>query len=114
MKYLISTILLLISLPALAQGGGIMFSQILLSIAILLGLSAGSYVFYLGRRMAGSNLATALNMYGLGMLSIVISLLSVTWAKDIMGGYAGWFHDGFFILGFIVMVVGSRKVAGIL
>ncbi len=102
------------STPAMAQQGAIEFSQILLSIAILLGLLASIYVFSLSSRMSGSIISTTLVLYGSGMLAVVISLLSVTWLKPIMGLAAGTAHDGFFIIGFILMVLGSRKLAGIL
>ncbi len=113
-KTLAYLFLLTVSAPVLAQAGGIEFSEILLTIAILLGLGAGIYVFFLGSQMSGSTLSSALIYYGLGMLSVVISLLSVTWAKPLMAGSAGTLHDLFFIIGFILMVLGSRKVAGIL
>ena len=100
--------------PAHAQEGGVEFSQILLTIAIVLGLASSVYVFSLSSRMAGSAIATTLVLYGVGMLGVVISLLSVTWLKPFMGEFAGFAHDGFFIVGFILMVLGSRKVAGIL
>ena len=106
--------LLILPLPVLAQDGGIEFSQVLLTIAILLGLAASVYVFSLSSRMSGSAIGTALVLYGIGMLGVVVSLLSVTWLKGSMGDLAGMAHDGFFIVGFVLMVLGSRKVAGIL
>ena len=45
------------------------------------------------------------------MLSVVISLLSVTWLKETISIFAGAAHDLFFIIGFILMVVGSRKIS---
>lgn len=113
-KILAYSLLLIVSTPVFAQAGGIEFSQILLSIAIILGLGAGIYVFFLGSQMSGSSISSALIHYGLGMLSVVVSLLSVTWAKPLLADVAGIAHDLFFIIGFILMVLGSRKVAGIL
>lgn len=106
--------LLAFSPVATAQDGGIQFSNLLLTIAISLGLIASAYVFSLSQRMAGSALSKALLLYGAGMLSVVISLLSVTWLKAFIGSNAGFAHDGFFIIGFVLMVFGCRKVAGIL
>ena len=98
--------------PAWAQAdGGLKFSAILLTIAILLGLIASLYVFTLSMRLAGGQIAGTLALYGLGMLGVVISLLSVTWMKPYLGPYAGTAHDLFFIVGFLVMVIGSSKLA---
>ena len=52
-------------------------------------------------------------LYGAGMLSVVTSLMSVTWLKSGLGSFAGLSHDLFFIIGFILMVFGSIRVAGI-
>lgn len=99
--------------PAFAQENVVskQFSQTLLTIAIVLGILASIYVFILAMRMGGGGIAATLLLYGAGMLSVVISLLSVTWLKEFMGGYAGIAHDTFFIVGFILMVFGSRKVS---
>ena len=100
------------SSAAFAQDtGGVEFSAILLTIAILLGLCSCIYVFILSKRMKGSGIGSALTLYGFGMFAVVISLLSVTWLKAFLGAAAGWSHDGFFILGFLIMVFGSKKVA---
>ena len=99
------------STSALAQDtGGVKFSAVLLTIAIVLGLCSCIYVFVLSRRMQGSGIGAALTLYGFGMLWVVISLLSVTWLKANLGSVSGWSHDGFFILGFLIMVFGSKKV----
>lgn len=74
-------------------------------------LEASGYVFMLSHRMGGGGIATALFLYGLRMLSVVTSLLSVIWLKDTLEGLAGSAHDLFFIIGFILMVPGSRKVS---
>ena len=98
--------------PALAQSqSGNEFSQILLSIAIVLGVLSSLYVFVLSAKMGGGGIGSALLLYGLGMLSVVVSLLSVTWLKGTFGGAAGIMHDAFFILGFVLMVFGSQRVA---
>ena len=99
------------SLALAQETGGVKFSAVLLTIAILLGLCSCIYVFILSKRMKGSGIGSALSFYGFGMLSVVISLLSVTWLKAFLGAVAGWSHDGFFILGFLIMVFGSKKVA---
>ena len=112
--FLVTASLLLIPSIARAQDGGIQFSQLLLTIAILLGIAASVYVFTLSNRMSGSAIGTALILFGAGMLGVVVSLLSVTWLKPVMSGYAGAAHDLFFIIGFVLMVLGSRKVAGLL
>ena len=103
-------------LPALAQQAAVseQFSQTLLTIAILLGLGASVYVFVLSFRLGGGAIAASLALYGAGMISVVVSLLSVTWWKPLIGAYAGLLHDGFFIIGFILMMVGSHKVARVL
>jgi len=95
------------------QAGGVQFSAILLTVAILLGLGSSIYVFLLSKRLKGSDIGAALTLYGIGMLSVVVSLLSVTWLKAYVGGAAGWMHDGFFILGFLIMVFGSKKAAAL-
>jgi hypothetical protein len=102
-----------IAFPVFAQENVVskQFSQTLLSIAIVLGILASIYVFVLAMRMGGGGIAKTLLLYGAGMLSVVVSLLSVTWLKEFMGGYAGVAHDTFFIIGFILMVFGSRKVS---
>lgn len=98
--------------PVWAQDdGGIKFSAILLTIAISLGIIASVYVFILSLRLAGGQIAGTLALYGLGMLSVVVSLLSVTWLKPYLGPYAGTAHDLFFIIGFLIMVIGSSKLA---
>jgi len=101
------------TVPVFAQEAAVskQFSQTLLTIAIALGILASIYVFILSLRMGGGGIAGTLLLYGAGMLSVVVSLLSVTWLKDFMGGYAGIAHDMFFIIGFILMVFGSRKVS---
>ena len=106
----------LASFPAFAQGAAVSkeFSQTLLTIAIILGVLASLYVFVLSLKLGGGVIASALLLYGAGMLAVVISLLSVTWLKEVMGSYAGVSHDSFFIIGFILMVIGSRKVAKII
>lgn len=103
----------LMPFPALAQEAAVskQFSQTLLTIAIILGILASLYVFILAMRMGGGAIAGTLLLYGVGMLSVVVSLLSVTWLKETMGGFAGISHDSFFIIGFILMVIGSRKVS---
>ena len=102
--------------PALAQENVVsrQFSQTLLTIAIILGVLSSLYVIALSLRMGGGGIAGTLLRYGAGMASVVISLLSVTWLKDLMGGYAGITHDMFFIIGFVLMVSGSRKVSKLL
>lgn len=107
---------LLLPLPALAQQTVVseQFSQTLLTVAIFLGLGASIYVFVLSFRMGGGAIAGALLLYGAGMISVVVSLLSVTWWQHLMGGYAGLLHDGFFIIGFILMMIGSTRVARVL
>ena len=104
---------LLTAFPAFAQEAAVskQFSQTLLTIAIVLGILASLYVFVLSMRMGGGGIASTLVLYGAGMLSVVISLLSVTWLKEYLGGIAGICHDSFFIIGFILMVFGSRKVS---
>lgn len=104
---------LMTAMPAFAQENAVseQFSQTLLTIAIVLGILASLYVFVLSLRMGGGAVAGTLLLYGFGMLSVVVSLLSVTWLKTTMGGYAGIAHDMFFIIGFILMVQGSRKVS---
>lgn len=104
---------LLAPLPALAQQAVVsqQFSQTLLTIAIVLGLGASVYVFVLSMKMGGGAIAGALLLYGAGMISVVVSLLSVTWWKPLADSYAGLLHDGFFIIGFILMMIGSNKVA---
>jgi hypothetical protein len=99
--------------PVFAQEEAVskQFSQTLLTIAIVLGILASIYVFVLSLRMGGGGIAGTLLLYGAGMLSVVVSLLSVTWLKAFMGAYAGIAHDMFFIIGFILMVFGSRKVS---
>jgi hypothetical protein len=116
MKKLEKVMLLAVSLipyPAFAQDAAVskQFSQTLLTIAIILGILASLYVFVLSIRMGGGAIAGTLLLYGIGMLSVVVSLLSVTWLKEVMGAYAGVSHDMFFIVGFILMVSGSRKVS---
>lgn len=105
----------LASMPAYAQeiAGGIEFSKVLLGIAIILGLTSSLYVFVIRYRLQGSNIGSAVMLYGMGMLSIVISLVSVAvpQVKALIGDYAGTAHDLFFIVGFILMVLGSRKLA---
>lgn len=104
---------LMAAFPVFAQEEAVskQFSQTLLTIAIVLGILASLYVFVLSSRMGGGAIAGTLLLYGAGMLSVVVSLLSVTWLKDFMAGYAGIAHDMFFIIGFILMVLGSRKVS---
>lgn len=99
------------SLPVHADNGGTQFSQVLLTIAIVLGVVASVYVFLLSTRMGGGAISTALFLYGLGMLSVVVSLLSVTWLKTVLASYASVAHDSFFIIGFVLMVLGSQKVS---
>ena len=109
-------LLLAVSFPALAQQAAVseQFSKTLLTIAIVLGILASLYVFTLSFRMGGGAYAGTLLLYGIGMISVVISLLSVTWLKSVMGGFAGVSHDSFFIVGFILMVIGSRKVSSVI
>ena len=109
----IISLALFIPFPVLAQEAGISkeFSQTLLTIAIVLGLLASVYVFVLSLRLGGGAIAGALLSYGAGMISVCISLLSVTWFKPYAGAYAGVSHDMFFIIGFILMVIGSHRVA---
>ena len=119
MKYLqkiaIASLLLPISIPAFAQSAvSEQFSQTLLTIAIVLGILASLYVFALTLKMGGGAYAGALLLYGIGMISVVVSLLSVTWLKSTMGGFAGVSHDSFFIIGFILMVIGSRRVSTVI
>jgi len=104
---------LFFAFPVFAQENVVskQFSQTLLSIAIVLGVLASIYVFILAIRMGGGGIANTLLLYGAGMLSVVTSLLSVTWLKEFMAAYAGIAHDMFFIIGFILMVLGSRKVS---
>lgn len=45
------------------------------------------------------------------MLSVVVSLLSVTWLKLFMGSFAPTAHDVFFIIGFILMLLGSERIS---
>lgn len=112
MKTGITLALALCPLPVLAQqAGGIAFSAILLTIAIVLGLASCLYVFVLSSRFQGGGIGRALRLYGIGMLAVVISLLTVTWLKTFAGQVAGTLHDVFFIVGFIVMVMGSASVA---
>jgi len=113
---LIPALLLPASMPAFAQEAAVseQFSQTLLTIAIVLGILASLYVFVLSLKMGGGAYAGSLLLYGIGMLSVVISLLSVTWLKSVMGGFAGVSHDSFFIIGFILMVIGSRKVSTVI
>ncbi|MCP4432249.1 MAG: hypothetical protein GY806_14835 [Gammaproteobacteria bacterium] len=87
------------------------FSQTLLTIAIVLGILASCYVFVLSIKLDGGVIASTLLLYGAGMLSVVTSLLSVTWLKSSLGSYAGVSHDAFFIIGFFLMVVGSIRIA---
>ncbi len=103
----------LVTAPVLAQDAAVskQFSQTLLTIAIVLGIIASLYVFILSIRMSGGAIAGTLLLYGGGMLSVVVSLLSVTWLKSFMADYAGVAHDMFFIIGFVLMVLGSRKVS---
>jgi hypothetical protein len=101
----------IVSTPLIADEGTTEFSQLLLTIAIVLGIVASGYVFVLSNRMGGGGIATALFLYGLGMLSVVTSLLSVTWLKDTLAVLAGTAHDVFFIIGFVLMVFGSHKVS---
>lgn len=110
--YRISALIGLFSGSAQAQqAGGVEFSALLLTVAIVLGIASCLYVILLSHRMKGSDVGAALLFYGMGMLSVVVSLLSVTWLKSVMGDAAGPIHDAFFILGFLVMVAGSRRVA---
>ncbi len=102
-----------LSLPVQADNGGTQFSQVLLTIAIVLGVVASVYVFALSTRMGGGAIATALFLYGLGMLSVVVSLLSVTWLKAAMASYASIAHDSFFIIGFVLMVLGAQRVSSL-
>ena len=113
---IIVSLALLVPFPVFAQEAAVseQFSQTLLTIAIILGILASLYVFVLSLRLGGGAIASALLLYGAGMLSVVISLLSVTWLKQFAGGYAGICHDMFFIIGFILMVIGSRKVATVI
>ena len=92
---------------------GLPFSQLLLTFAILIGLCCSVYVFALANRIKGGKLGSALAFYGLGMLSVVVSLLSVTWLKTRVGDSAPMIHDLFFIIGFALMVVATTKVARI-
>ncbi len=109
----ISALLVSTSLPALAKETAVseQFSNTLLTIAIVLGILASLYVFTLSLKMGGGAYAGSLLLYGVGMLSVVVSLLSVTWLKTFMSGFAGVSHDSFFIIGFILMVLGSRRVS---
>lgn len=105
---------LLVSTPAFAQEeGGAEFSTILLTIAIVLGILSSLYVFILSGKMKGGQIGAALFLYGLGMSSVVVSLLSVTWLGDVLGPIKGTLHDVFFIIGFLIMVLGSYRVAKI-
>ena len=96
------------------ESAGQEFSQLLLTIAIVLGILASIYVYTLSSKMAGGAIGTALTLYGVGMLCIVFSLMSVTWLKSFLGAGAGTAHDLFFILGFLFMVFGSRRVTNVL
>lgn len=107
-------VLNLFATPVFAEGaGGIQFSQLLLTIAIVLGILSLIYVFVLSSKMKGGDLGASMRLYGFGMLSVVVSLLSVTWLKSVLAGIAGTAHDLFFIMGFILMVFGSKKIAGL-
>lgn len=107
----LSLIGLLFTTPVFAQDEAINFSQLLLTIAIVLGIVASAYVFTLSHRMGTGGISTALFLYGIGMVSVVVSLLSVTWLKSTISIFAGTAHDVFFIIGFILMVIGSRKIS---
>ena len=72
---------MLLAMPVFAQESSVNFSQVLLTIAILLGIVASVYVFSLSSKMGTGGISTALFLYGIGMLSVVISLLSVTWCS---------------------------------
>ena len=118
-KFLVSFFGLFFSgfLPATAlaqESTGQEFSQLLLTIAIVLGVLASIYVYTLSSKMAGGAIGTALTLYGVGMLCIVFSLMSVTWLKAFLGEGASTAHDLFFILGFLFMVFGSRRVTNVL
>lgn len=93
-----------------AQAGGIAFSTILLTIAIILGIVCALFTLYQVKRLEGGKVSNALLMYGLGMIAVVISLLSVTWFKELLGDAAGTMHDLFFIIGFLVMSYGTKKI----
>lgn len=104
---------LLLNVPAFAQAqqSGLQFSQLLLSCAIVIGSLCSIYVFVLAGRLAGGRLGSALFFYGLGMLAVVVSLLSVTWLKPLMGEYTSEMHDLCFILGFILMAIATSRIA---
>lgn len=105
----------LLSAPAFArQPVSEVFWMILPDMLVVIGLIAAFGMFSLGVRTSGSKLSEVFNLFGLGILSFVIALLSVTWMEGAVEPYSRFVHDGFFALGFVIMFWGSRKVARML
>ena len=86
------------------------FSKPLLTIAILIGIFSSLYAFLPSIKMKGGKIGTGLRLYSTGLLCIVISLLSVTWASYSLGENAAMAHDLFFILGFLLIALGTRNI----
>tara|TARA_Y100000310_G_C20594504_1_gene769786 strand:+ start:590 stop:949 length:360 start_codon:yes stop_codon:yes gene_type:complete len=114
MKKLFFFIIILISVSSIVlaaeEAGGIQFSNVLLTIAILIGIASSVYAFLPSIKMKGGTIGAGLRFYSFGMLAVVVSLLSVTWLKTTLGGIAGTIHDLFFIIGFLLIAFGTKKI----
>ncbi|MFQ5975115.1 MAG: hypothetical protein ACE5J5_02200 [Candidatus Hydrothermarchaeales archaeon] len=98
----------------LVSAGGMMdefgFSKPLLTIAIIIGVISSLYAFVPSIKMKGGKIGTGLRLYSIGLLCIVLSLLSVTWASYSLGENAATIHDLFFIIGFLLIFLGTRNI----
>jgi len=107
---MIISLLSLLSVGVFAQEDAPKFSNTLLSIAIVIGIASSLYALLPGLKMKGGTVGTGLVMYAAGMISVVISLLSVTWLGGVFGASKGMVHDVFFIIGFLVVAGGTYKI----
>lgn len=95
----------------MAAGPATAFSNLLLGLAILLGLVVAVITYLNSRKLKGEVFEKPFILLAVGMLFVVLSLASVTVFKYALGDMAAArVHDLSFIVGFVLMLMGSMKV----
>lgn len=79
-------------------------------LAIVIGIFATSFIFRAARQMGGGLFGSVLNYVGIGMTLIVIGTIAVTLEPLFDNLWAWLAHTSLFVLGFIFLVLGAKKL----